>query len=108
MHDDDAPHRVLQIPMPGPGKKSCFIAISFDRALDQISGAIAEAVGSHGFVFNRVDISPQGPKWTENVPQGIREADVIVAVINNKAGALAGLMRTWLTNLDLLTLWASP
>lgn len=87
MHDDEAPHRVLRIPMPGPDKKECFIAISFDRALDQVSGAIAEAVSAHGFTFKRVDLSPEGPKWTENVPEGIREAAVVIAVINNKADA---------------------
>jgi hypothetical protein len=84
MHNGEAPHRVLRIPMPGPDKKECFIAISFDRALDQVSGAIAEAVSSHGFAFKRVDLSPKGSKWTENVPEGIRDAAVVVAVINNR------------------------
>jgi nucleoside 2-deoxyribosyltransferase len=84
MHGDERPSRVLRISMPET--KDCFVAISFDKALDQVSGAIAEAVGSHDFKFNRVDLNPGRPKWTENVPEGIRKAAVVVAVINNKEG----------------------
>jgi hypothetical protein len=69
--------------------KECFVAISFDRELDPVSGAIAEAVGSRGFHFNRVDLTSRDGKWTENVREGLREAAVVVAVINNKMGDTA-------------------
>lgn len=85
MPADEGPRRVLCIPMPGPRKKDCFIATSFDPALEPISGAIAKAVGSR-FHFNRADLNPGGPKWTDTFPEWIRNAAVVVAVINNKAG----------------------
>ena len=65
--------------------KECFVAISFDTALNPVSGAIAEAVSSRHFTLKRVDLDSPGPKWTDNVTGGIRDAAAVVAVLNNKA-----------------------
>ena len=65
--------------------KDCFVAISFDTALDPVSVAIAEAVSSRHFNFKRVDLDSPGLKWTDNVTGGIRDAAAVVAVLNNKA-----------------------
>jgi len=75
--------RELRIPLPQAEPRECFLAISFN-GLHDISGAIAEALGGVRVLHKRTDISPELPEWPQNVVQGIRRADIIIAVINDK------------------------
>lgn len=76
--------RELRIPLPQAEPRECFLAIPFDGRND-IAAAIAHVVTGERILRKRTDTNPESSSnWPQNVVQGIRRADVIIAVINNK------------------------